>query len=158
MATNSEKIKVPFIKTINLFFLLFSLFGMGILIVVIFFYRLQSKSIEDSLKTQEINAIKFQRMEITESLSDIVSDLLFISTQNELLAYFNSENQNTVTAIEKEYKQFSIRKKRYGQIRYLDNNGQEIVRVNYDSGVPFAVAREALQNKSKRYYFSNTFR
>ncbi len=158
MATNSEKTKVSFIKTINLFFLLFLLFGMGVFAVLIFFYKLQFKSIEDSLKTQEINAIKFQRMEITESLSDIVSDLLFISTQNELQAYFNSENQNTVAAIEEEYKQFSIRKKRYGQIRYLDNSGQEIVRVNYNSGTPFAVTREALQNKSKRYYFSNTFR
>ncbi len=158
MAINSEKIKVPFIKTINLFFLLFLLFGIGVLAIVIFFYKLQFKSIEDSLKTQEIHTINLQQIEIENSLSNIVSDLLFISTQNELQAYFNSENQNAVAAIEKEYKQFSIRKKRYDQIRYLDNRGQEIVRINYNSGHPFAVAEENLQNKAKRYYFTDTFR
>ncbi len=44
----------------------------------------------------------------------------------------------------------------YDQIRYVDEAGWEVVRVNYGSGRPAAVSPEALQLKSNRYYFKET--
>jgi PAS domain S-box-containing protein len=46
--------------------------------------------------------------------------------------------------------------KRYDQISYLDAKGHEVIRVNYNDGKPIVVPREQLQNKGKRYYFSDT--
>ncbi|PIE61211.1 MAG: GGDEF domain-containing protein [Desulfobacterales bacterium] len=158
MVTNRETINVPFFKTVHFFLLLLLLFGMGGWFFIDFFYKMEFESLEQALKTQEVNTLKFQRIEIEDILTDIVKDLLFLAMQNELKAYFNSEDQEWLDAIEREYKQFSMRKKKYDQIRYLDNSGQEIVRINYNAGNPTAVAKEKLQNKSKRYYFSDTFR
>ncbi len=44
----------------------------------------------------------------------------------------------------------------YDQVRFLDETGMEIVRVNFNEGRPSIVAKEQLQNKAKRYYFADT--
>ncbi len=44
----------------------------------------------------------------------------------------------------------------YDQVRIIDNTGQEIIRVNFNQGDPFIVSEENLQNKSGRYYFSDS--
>ncbi len=38
----------------------------------------------------------------------------------------------------------------------LDNDGMEILRVNYNNGKPEAVPQDKLQNKASRYYFTES--
>ena len=47
-------------------------------------------------------------------------------------------------------------KKKYDQIRYLDETGMEAVRINFKNGCPEAVPAKQLQNKANRYYFKET--
>ncbi|WP_332058068.1 sensor domain-containing diguanylate cyclase [Vibrio ponticus] len=47
----------------------------------------------------------------------------------------------------------SQRKEIYDQIRYLDLEGNEIVRVNFYDGKAHLIAKDELQNKAHRYYF-----
>lgn len=44
----------------------------------------------------------------------------------------------------------------YDQIRIIDLNGNEIIRVNNNNGEPLIVDESDLQNKSQRYYFQNS--
>lgn len=44
----------------------------------------------------------------------------------------------------------------YNQIRYIDPDGQEQVRLNYRNGKYYRVPQGKLQNKSDRYYFRNS--
>jgi diguanylate cyclase (GGDEF)-like protein len=44
----------------------------------------------------------------------------------------------------------------FQQIRLIDNTGMEIVRVDNNKGIIEAIPEEYLQNKSDRYYFTNT--
>jgi diguanylate cyclase (GGDEF)-like protein len=44
----------------------------------------------------------------------------------------------------------------YDQIRIIDINGNELVRVNYNNGSPAIVSDGDLQDKSGRYYFENS--
>lgn len=44
----------------------------------------------------------------------------------------------------------------YMQVRYIDENGQEIVRVDSDGESLHRISKENLQNKKTRYYFSET--
>jgi len=55
-----------------------------------------------------------------------------------------------------DYLAFSSRKQVYDQVRFIDNQGMERVRVNYNDGAPAIVAQEGLQDKSRRYYFRDT--
>lgn len=47
---------------------------------------------------------------------------------------------------------------RYDQIRFINNRGDEIIRVNRQSSGIETVASEKLQNKSNRYYFLDTMK
>lgn len=46
----------------------------------------------------------------------------------------------------------------YTQLRYINSNGQEIVRVNQTSSGIVVVPQNELQNKADRYYFSDTMK
>jgi diguanylate cyclase (GGDEF)-like protein len=59
--------------------------------------------------------------------------------------------------IQREYAAFAEAKGIYDQIRFLDSQGQERVRINYTlTDGATIVAKKFLQNKRDRYYFQNT--
>ncbi|MFQ5853784.1 MAG: GAF domain-containing protein, partial [Candidatus Binatia bacterium] len=58
----------------------------------------------------------------------------------------------------KEYLRFSAQKGLYDQIRFLDERGMEVVRVNFNDGQPYIVPEGQLQSKADRYYFKETIR
>ena len=58
--------------------------------------------------------------------------------------------------IETEFLVWLSMKNAYDQIRVLDNTGQEILRANYNNGNPSIVSESDLQNKSSRYYFTDS--
>jgi PAS domain S-box-containing protein len=45
---------------------------------------------------------------------------------------------------------------RYNQLRYIDESGYEILRINFDNGDIYRVPNENLQDKSQRSYFRDT--
>ncbi len=59
--------------------------------------------------------------------------------------------------VEREFLVFSQGKRAYYQVRYLDRNGHEVVRLNVEEGQPLAVPVELLQDKSDRYYVTEAF-
>lgn len=57
--------------------------------------------------------------------------------------------------VEQAFLTFLMNRKVYSQIRYLDEDGREVVRVDYDgTNPPRLIPRERLQNKRDRDYFS----
>ncbi|MBC8413187.1 MAG: cache domain-containing protein [Nitrospira sp.] len=83
------------------------------------------------------------------------SDLIYLSNQRELQGLLSSEIQNPAK-LAHDYLEYSRAKKIYDQIRFIDNAGMEIVRVDYTSGNPVIVPKEELQNKAASYYFRDT--
>lgn len=145
-------------RSLNLFLLLFLIFGgiLGGLVAV--FYQSQLNTYISDLKNRELHTVELQSRSIGNEFDNIVSDLLFLTGQNELRTLLRNGNLETITDIETEYLSFSMRKNVYDQIRFLNETGMEVVRVNYNKGKPAAVKQSALQNKSNRYYYSDAFR
>lgn len=85
-------------------------------------------------------------------LSEVIGDLLFLSDILEERSCFNCDHKK-LNDVEMIFLLFAKNKRIYDQVRYLDENGREIIRINYGSGKPFVVGQEALQNKADRYYF-----
>ncbi|WP_417836176.1 diguanylate cyclase domain-containing protein [Thalassospira tepidiphila] len=88
---------------------------------------------------------------LRERINVVVSDLLILSESTQLDAVI--EGRSSVDQLAREYELFSLRRGIYDQIRYLDNAGMEMVRVNYGSGIPYAVSTRELQDKHERSYF-----
>ena len=93
-------------------------------------------------------------------LVSLKQDVRLLADIPPLNAYLNSEpgsetNKLALEQVQSAFMNFSEKRGVYYQIRYLDENGQEIVRVDKITGEPFVVSGEKLQNKKDRYYFSD---
>jgi methyl-accepting chemotaxis protein len=56
------------------------------------------------------------------------------------------------------YTNFGTAKPHYMQLRYINESGDEMVRVDFDNGKAIVIPDSELQNKSKRTYFTDTMK
>ncbi|MCP4289745.1 MAG: GGDEF domain-containing protein, partial [Gammaproteobacteria bacterium] len=98
------------------------------------------------------------RTAITTELSNIQSDVNFLARQAELHRYFDNFNAATRALLGRDFALFSNQKNIYDQIRIIDINGQETIRINNQSGQAIIVDEAQLQSKAERYYFQETLK
>ncbi|MBW9268758.1 MAG: hypothetical protein K1566_03860 [Candidatus Thiodiazotropha sp. (ex. Lucinisca nassula)] len=125
-----------------------------------FFYILYLVEFNKSLEINKIDQqsrINIQKERLEQSFQGVIGDLRIMSTHHELLKLVDGDVV-TVQDLVADYLSISSTRKVYDQIRYLDDSGQEIIRINYNSGAPATVPNVKLQNKRNRYYFSDAFK
>ena len=113
------------------------------------FYTTERSNIES---TESLNVDLAHRM-IMEEIADVVRDLRFLAEHIEARGLPKALSWSRKQEIADEFRIFADNKRLYDQIRFLNQNGLEIVRVNYDNGSSAIVPFASLQNKSSRYYF-----
>ncbi|MDZ7993543.1 MAG: ATP-binding protein [Nostoc sp. EfeVER01] len=127
----------------------------GGVIATIYYQQVQTEKVV--LKTNEIGKVDLQTKVISGDFHSVISDLMVISKQNELQRILEGVNGQQ-QALSQEFLLFSRYKKLYDQIRFLDQSGKEVVRVNFNQGEPAIVPEEKLQVQAKRYWFNDTLR
>jgi len=111
----------------------------------------------DKINLQHTSELTIVKNIILTDLNNKIQDTLFIRDLFEL-ENNDVDNTNSLKTIAKDFQIFSLQSKSYDQIRFLDDLGQEKVRVNYALINPEIVAEEKLQNKKGRYYFDDTIK
>lgn len=98
-------------------------------------------------------------------LSGVKTDLLFLSELHSLQKYLSlrhspdsDETSLASQGVEQDFLAFSQTHQSYYQIRYLDELGQERIRVDSNGVTSQIIPKDKLQNKSNRYYFTETIR
>lgn len=109
------------------------------------------------LETDIHNRMALQARIIQLTFNAIVSDLLFLSELDELHHLLDRDGFNTKVALAAELLHLASRKGIYDQVRYLDETGMEVVRINFNKGQPGIVLDGELQNKANRPYFNDAF-
>jgi len=138
-----------FVKYLVGFFVVLSVLSMGILTLV----EVQQKNrIRQSIVDNEKNITANQTSALAEELNSILSDIKYLKEAFQISMDKNEEYE-TVAA---EWQVFSKNKRIYDQIRYIDESGEEVIRVNYSDNNAYIVENEYLQNKSNRYYFKDS--
>ncbi|HBQ97304.1 MAG TPA: hypothetical protein DD761_02065 [Cyanobacteria bacterium UBA11691] len=122
-----------------------------------FIYTQEIKQAKTLLQIQVTNSLEGQTDQISREFQLIVSDLKILAELNELQNYLVDSMVEQRNALSNELFHFSVHKHLYDQIRFLDQTGLEIVRVNFNKGQPSVVPVEKLQNKVNRYYFQDTW-
>ena len=89
---------------------------------------------------------------ISREIDRVRADSLFLADQSVVRQFVSGASERR-SDIEREYENLLRRKKIYDQIRLLDLNGVETVRVNYAEQDSTPVEVGELQDKSDRYYF-----
>ncbi|MBC1222400.1 GAF domain-containing protein [Nostoc sp. UCD121] len=127
----------------------------GSVVGTIYYQQVQTEKI--ILKTNELDKVDLETKVISGDFHSVVSDLIVISKQNELQRILEGVDEEK-QALSREFLSFSQYKKLYDQIRFLDQSGKEVVRVNFKQGEPEIVPEEKLQVQAKRYWFNDTLR
>lgn len=95
---------------------------------------------------------------ITRTLQWIVRDLRYLSDDTGMQQLLDDFNNKNFKNLETDWISFSNNKRTYDKIRWIDENGIERLRINFSKPSAFSVAKEDLQDKRGRYFFSDTFK
>ncbi|MFW5498830.1 MULTISPECIES: response regulator [unclassified Maridesulfovibrio] len=89
-------------------------------------------------------------------LKDVFIELRIFANYVESKQFLLSRTQENRKQLETEILNLCKASKKFDQARLLDNNGMELVRINYNNGNPVVVPQSQLQDKSNRYYFKES--
>ncbi len=146
--------------------------GSFILLVAIGYiiFDVYSKNIIDNSLSSWEQEINYKVKIVDKSLIDSGNDVLFLSQvppiqgiirardNNEFEEVGSSSYKVWVERLNVIFSQLGEIKQIYSQLRYIDEKGNEMVRVDFKSGDIIVVSEDDLQNKADTSYFKNTIK
>lgn len=152
---NEDQLKKQIAKSFLIIF--FPLLILIISVSYLGYYLQHVNKHEIIIKTQEKNIIGTQKEIASYILQTIVSDLKIISSNYELSLLVDHNFDKKKVALPDNFLSVSKYKGIYDQVRVLDSDGMEKVRVDLMGDMPHYVEEDQLQFKGDRYYFIDTY-
>lgn len=132
-------------------------------------YAIQTST--DTLRRQALATQQEQaqtlKARVESFLATTRADLSFLSQSVPFVAYMQAREQKNIPGevlkaarqeVEREFIALSLNRAIYYQMRYLDETGMEVVRVDTQGNKSRVISEGRLQNKAERYYFKDTMR
>ena len=95
---------------------------------------------------------------ISRTLQWISRDLRYLAQDVGVLQLLNDPSKKHLDDLATDWVSFSHNKQVYDKIRWIDENGMEKLRINYEKAKSVVVPVRELQDKHERYFFSDTFK
>ncbi|MEJ2620635.1 MAG: diguanylate cyclase [Candidatus Thiodiazotropha sp.] len=124
-------------------------------IVVAYFY-LDYVNELDVISTLEQNHTRLGKRSIERRIRELSKDVRVISESQILNNYINDPSTTNLSSLSLEFKSTCKYRAVFDQVRYLNTQGMEVLRVNFENGDCNLVPEDQLQNKQGRYYFKDT--
>jgi diguanylate cyclase (GGDEF)-like protein len=137
-------------KIVKYFILLFCLINAIFTVIILLLYNMELSEVERNLLFKDQAVVELEKKTVQRKISGIFADLMFLS------GIYREHIDSDVNFKNNEYLIFCREKAIYDQVRFIDKNGMEKNRVNYNNGQPYIVAEKDLQSKKQRYYFKDT--
>ncbi|MCK4507863.1 MAG: PAS domain-containing protein, partial [Desulfuromonadales bacterium] len=145
--------KVKFRQVLSIFSLIF--LPLLLLAIILGYYSYQTESVlyEEHTRSNEVQFLTQVKRQAFHDFNMIFSDLTSLVSNHTITPSLDS-NSTALVNLEKDMLSFSKSKHVYDQIRLIDLDGQELVRINNRNAHPEIVPKSELQNKDDRYYFN----
>ncbi len=155
MRANNGKNRKKTIR-INIFRYIFIVLPLACILTFVIwnFYFVGVKASYSIVECEESRVVNIASKFFIQIFSNVQSDLFVLA--DSLNSYNGNYSETDIDHISQRFLFFSKRKNIYDQIRFLDAYGMEKIRVNFNEGQPKVVSNDALQDKSKRYYFEKS--
>ncbi|MBN2162904.1 MAG: response regulator [Pontiellaceae bacterium] len=111
------------------------------------------KSYRETLLAQEAYSQNLKAEYVRSQIRRLLTDVHVISGEDRLITIL--EGSGTSIEFADHLKRFSRYRGIYDQIRALDLEGNEVIRINLEGRAPVLVPTEDLQNKAHRYYYKD---
>ena len=116
-------------------------------VIVVSRDRMRDRSL---LRLQSHDVVQLQARILERELESVTSTLLHFAEQKILRDFL--QDRSVRADLENEYIRFCRVSGVFDQVRLIDEEGYEALRINYEGGDPKAVPVAQLQSKSDRYY------
>jgi diguanylate cyclase (GGDEF)-like protein/PAS domain S-box-containing protein len=136
-------------KSLLLAIPLIALFG----IAVLSYYAQHAASVEENARRLNLYANRDFYLTLQQVLRNIKGDARLLVSNPLLPRVLSNPWGSDAQLLGQQWTAFSAQKRIYDQLRLLDIDGKEILRINLTPTGAVAIPREQLQNKAKRYYF-----
>jgi signal transduction histidine kinase len=110
------------------------------------------------LKLKEAQHVNLQAETIIADFQAIVADLRILAGGRTLQEILDEDTPQHRAALAQDYRGHLQHRQLYDQVRLIDTEGMEVVRINFADGRAVIVPEDQLQNKKDRYYVSETLR
>lgn len=132
------------------------LFGVALLVLfLINVFQTQSKDLKEKIIKNEAEQLVLIDKALSYRIAEAVLDTRTLASQPDFVRHL-SGNENAVTEVQLEFRNIVDIKHSYDQIRFIDEEGREQVRINKGQQKTEIVPEQDLQNKINRYYVPET--
>jgi diguanylate cyclase (GGDEF)-like protein len=143
-------------KNILLFLKIFLSLSLLVIVPSYLYFNAIKNAHLSALKQKEQFRVDVQSQAFKDEFKNIASDLIVLTSHRELWDAINGVKTLNLDALEYEFRMFSRTKDIYDQVRLLDLQGNEKIRININKYGATIVDKKSLQNKAQRYYFLDT--
>ena len=128
-------------------------------------YSLYSSSqiLRANVLSSHISTIDRLQERINNLVSGIDSDILYLRDSNALQLYLSSTTevgshtqQLLLRNLRSSFKKFSKQQKIYQQVRFLDSQGKELIRIDRNNNISSSITDIHLKDRSKEEYFTKS--
>ncbi|MDK2957688.1 MAG: two-component system, sensor histidine kinase and response regulator [Desulfovibrionales bacterium] len=123
-----------------------------------FMYRMDVSALNHSIMLKEKLHNDLSTEIINVKLEELFVDIKLMAGQSEVINFLEERDEHDRRNIEHEFIDLCNISTMYDQVRILNIQGMEIIRVNYNDGHPAAVPMRQLQDKSNRYYYKESIK
>jgi len=148
-----KKNRQKYMQMIRVFLAVFVPFCVVLFSFHIYIYSNKKDFIRDSLKESERHEVAIFAESLEEHFDWLVNDLHFVAALYGNSRYAKEASVESCNNFTADLLAFVKASKIYDQIRFIDNDGMERIRVNYNNGQPVAIPPDQMQEKKDRYYF-----
>ncbi|ORC34818.1 hypothetical protein B4O97_10795 [Marispirochaeta aestuarii] len=148
--TRSERLKATVLRGVFVF-LLINLIATPVFWV---FHRMTRETVSRSIREEEMLEIAYTAEQIVSSYQSFWADALYLSSSRTLIAWLQDQAEYETAAAD--LLNFARSRRMYEQVRFLDMQGNERIRINEYNGYFFVESKNALQNKAHRYYYQES--
>ncbi len=133
--------------------ILLSLLNCAILLLLFYYGENNILKVQrQDLEREATAVLEMERNLLGNEFDYVISDMEFL-----IDGYHDQlENRADIENTAEEWIRFSNTRKVYDQVRFLNTQGKEVIRINYSEDGAYAVYQSMLQDKSDRYYFTDT--
>ncbi|KMV30782.1 diguanylate phosphodiesterase [Photobacterium swingsii] len=126
--------------------------------ITLYIYNEDIQQLEQGIKDRELGRQQ-SSMQMTQlHFSPIVSDLQLLALKVKALDISSTLSADDRHILTEDFKRIINTRDFYDQVRLLDSNGQEVIRVNNHNGDAIALPENKLQDKSARPYVQKALR
>ena len=124
--------------------------------VLYLIYRAQSATLTSLALARDETGVEMARLEIRAEIGAVTARARYLSEQETLRYWLAHGDSVTRSILEANYVALVRSAAIFDQLRFIDENGRERIRIDWSRGQPRAVPEAALQGKVDRYYVSAT--